>query len=75
MKAAMVRRGRKGLRDEGVKGAMQRFLILNCGLAEEIGSCETSTKIWPTAGGIKEVTIKVYKPRIYNVNTSLQSKY
>jgi len=69
------RKGGRGLRDEGVKGETRRFLILNFGLAEEIGSRETSTKIWPTAEGIKEVTIKVYIPLIYFVNTSLQSKY
>jgi hypothetical protein len=92
VKAAAGRRGKKGLREEGVKGETRRFwmlnfspcsrdaltrgfLILNFGLAEEIGSRETLAKMRSTGVGIKEVTIKVYIPLIYIVNTSLQSKY
>jgi hypothetical protein len=64
------RQGRQG-REALTRG----FLILNFGLAEDIGSRETPTKMLSTGGGIKEITIKISTPVIYIVNTSLQSKY
>jgi hypothetical protein len=52
-------------------------LILNFGLAEEIGSCGAKARMRGADAreGVKEFTVKVYIPVIYIVNTSLQSKY
>ena len=62
VKAAMARKGIKGLRDEGVKGAMQRFLILNFGLAEEIGS-RKGRKGGKGGRGLRDEGIKLPRSR------------
>ena len=86
MKAA-GRRGMKGLREKGVKGAPQRFWILDfelCGCLngrkpDRVGAgcecCFEETVVGWAALAIRGITIKVYIPLIYIVNTSLQSKY
>jgi len=61
------------LRDALTRG----FLILNFGLAEEIGSCGAKARMrGADAGeGVTAITIKISTPVIYIVNTSLKSKY
>jgi hypothetical protein len=44
-------------------------------LALNFGDSERATQGADAFKGVKKVTIKVYIPRIYNVNTSLQCKY
>jgi hypothetical protein len=69
VKAAMVRR--EGLRDEGVKGATQRFWILDFSPRLR----DTLARGCWIGKGLNEITIKVYIPLIYIVNTSLKCKY
>ena len=61
----------------GVETLTRGFLILNFGLAEEIGSCGAKARMrGADAGkGAKEITTKISTLVIYIVNTSLQSKY
>ena len=85
VKAAMVRI--EGLRDEGVKGATQRFWILDfsprlrdtlargCWIVQTCECCFEETVAGLATVRIKEITIKVYIPLIYIVNTSLKCKY
>ncbi len=83
----MVRRGGKGLRDEGVKGATEGFWMFNfsprsrdaltrgCRIVKKC-ECSFEEKAADLAGKeVKKVTIKVYIPLIYIVNSSLKSKY
>jgi len=75
VKAAMVRI--EGLRDEGIEGATQRFWILDfwCWIVQTCECCFEETVAGLATVRIKEITIKVYIPLIYIVNSSLQCKY
>ena len=81
------RKGRRGLRDEGVKGATEGFWMFNfsprsrdaltrgCWIVKKC-ECSFEENVADLAGkGVKKVTIKVYIPWIYIVNISMQSKY
>ena len=78
--AAGRRQGVKGLRDEGIQvetlrevegGRWEGFWILD--FAPRLR--DTLTRGFWMGKGTKKVTIMVYIPMIYIVNTSLQSKY
>ncbi len=77
------RKGGRGLRDEGVKGATEGFWMFNfsprsrdaltrgCWIVKKC-ECSFEENVADLAGkGVKKVTIKVYIPLIYIVNSSL----
>ena len=85
--AAAGWQGVKGLRLEEVKNETRRFWMLNffprsrdaltrgCWIGKRREFCFEENVAGLAGAGIRKITISVCTLKIYNVNTSLQSKY